>query len=164
MKKRISFILFTLAFLLCLSPVLTWADGEEGELPAASLSGTCGENLTWSFDEATGTLTIEGSGEMTNYVDDYEEGEHVPWQACRESLTSLSLPEGLTTIGDWAFAGCESMKAVRCLVADPDEVEIGGNAFYGVEASCVLYVPAQAVEKYKALSPWNGFTIRALPE
>ena len=30
-------------------------------------SGTCGENLTWNFDEATGTLTIEGSGRMEDY-------------------------------------------------------------------------------------------------
>ena len=29
-------------------------------------SGTCGENLTWNFEESTGTLTISGTGEMEN--------------------------------------------------------------------------------------------------
>ena len=31
----------------------------------AAESGTCGENLTWTLDG--GTLTISGTGEMTNY-------------------------------------------------------------------------------------------------
>jgi outer membrane protease len=28
--------------------------------------GKCGENLTWTLDDA-GTLTISGTGKMTNY-------------------------------------------------------------------------------------------------
>ncbi len=80
-------------------------------------------------------------------------------------LTSVTIPASVTGIGWGAFSDCESMKAVRCLIADPDEVEIGDDVFDGVDASsCVLYVPEQAVERYKALEPWNGFTIRALPE
>ena len=80
-------------------------------------------------------------------------------------LTSVTIPASVTGIGDGAFEGCESMKAIRCLIADPDEVEIGDDVFDGVDtSSCVLYVPKQAVERYKALEPWNGFTIRALPE
>ncbi len=29
-------------------------------------SGTYGENITWNFDEATGTLTFSGSGDMAD--------------------------------------------------------------------------------------------------
>lgn len=29
--------------------------------------GTCGDNLTWTLDE-DGTLTISGSGEMTDFI------------------------------------------------------------------------------------------------
>ena len=32
----------------------------------AASSGTCGENLTWKLDDE-GTLTISGTGDMTNY-------------------------------------------------------------------------------------------------
>ena len=34
---------------------------------SADQSGTCGENLTWTYNETTHTLTISGSGEMDNY-------------------------------------------------------------------------------------------------
>ena len=45
-------------------PAETAVYAAETEAPT---SGTCGENLTWNFDEATGTLTIEGSGRMEDY-------------------------------------------------------------------------------------------------
>ena len=34
---------------------------------SADYSGTCGDNLTWTLVESTGTLTIEGSGSMKDY-------------------------------------------------------------------------------------------------
>lgn len=34
---------------------------------AAEIGGTCGENLRWSFNEATGELVISGTGEMDGY-------------------------------------------------------------------------------------------------
>ena len=43
---------------------------------ARSTSGTCGENLTWNFDESTGTLTISGTGEMEDCSEDYK-----PWNS-----------------------------------------------------------------------------------
>ncbi|SDB31475.1 hypothetical protein SAMN02910317_01575 [Ruminococcaceae bacterium FB2012] len=39
------------------------------------ISGKCGENVTYSFDPFTGTLTISGSGEMENY----EVNDTAPW-------------------------------------------------------------------------------------
>ena len=51
MRKQI------LLFILTLLPMFANADK----------SGTCGENLTWTYEEATKTLTISGSGEMTDY-------------------------------------------------------------------------------------------------
>ena len=37
---------------------------------SADDSGTCGDNLTWTYVEETGTLTISGSGDM--YINPYE--------------------------------------------------------------------------------------------
>ncbi len=62
-------------------------------------SGPCGDNLTWSFDPDTGTLTIEGSGPMEAFASE----EDVPWYDHRAELVSLLLPEGLTGIGSYAF-------------------------------------------------------------
>ena len=69
------------------------------------VGGSCGLNLRWSFDTEEGTLVIEGYGEMSNY-DRYNE-PYAPWSAYRTDITDISLPEGLTSIGDYAFYGCE---------------------------------------------------------
>lgn len=58
-------------------------------------SGTCGEHLTWHFNPRNGHMTIEGYGEMTD----------VPWQSFRTHISSLSLPQGLTSICANAFNG-----------------------------------------------------------
>ena len=48
-------------FLLILAAILPM-------IASADDSGTCGDNLTWSYVEATHTLTISGNGNMTDYT------------------------------------------------------------------------------------------------
>ena len=85
-------------------------------------SGTCGENLTWVFDEETGTLTISGTGTMTNYTPDY-----APWYSFNKEILYVVFPEGITTIGDGALEGCENISNIVI----PDGVTyIGRCAFW----------------------------------
>lgn len=49
-------------------------------------SGTCGENLTWTLDDA-GTLTINGTGEMVDY--NYQGG---PWTKKSVKKSNYSEP------------------------------------------------------------------------
>ena len=80
-------------------------------------------------------------------------------------LTSVSIPNSVTEIGYYAFFGCESLKEIRCLIANPDKVVLSDDVFEGVNvASCVLHIPAEAAKKYKKLNPWNEFIIRPLQE
>ena len=72
----------------------------------AAESGTCGADLSWSFDE--GTLTITGSGDMT----DFPENTMSPWYHLREEILKISLPEGLTSVGSLAFYECKKLTAV----------------------------------------------------
>ncbi len=69
MKKRILSLLLALAVMLTLLPRLSLPAG------AAESSGTFGDNLKWSFDEKTGTLTISGKGPIPDYLtqEDYDE-------------------------------------------------------------------------------------------
>ena len=71
------------------------------EVIPCSFAGNCGasgDNLTWTLS-CEGVLTLSGSGAMANYADEAA----VPWQAHRDDVTSLVLPAGITTIGNYAF-------------------------------------------------------------
>ena len=104
MKKQ---VLFTILMLL---PFVAMADD----------SGACGDNLTWTYVEATQTLTISGSGSMNSY-----EG-NAPWYSFRENIKNVIIKDGLTTIGDKAFYGCSGLTSVTI----PNSVtSIGQQAF-----------------------------------
>ncbi len=103
-------------------------------------SGTCGEHLTWRFDPETGLLTIEGSGEMDDAVASTAAvGEYdMPWTRFRNAITSVSLPDGLTSIGDSAFMFCNALTNVII----PDTVtRIGPGAFSECNALTYVSIP-----------------------
>ena len=88
---------------------------------SADQSGTCGDNVTWTYNEDTHTLTISGSGEMYNYYSSYSS----PWYGNREILTVL-IEESVTSIGGGAFYDCSGLTTVTI----PNSVtSIGSSAF-----------------------------------
>lgn len=99
-------------------------------IPAASAAGgSCGDGLTWSLDGDT--LTISGSGAMDNY----SEASPAPWYSSRASIMRVSLPDGLTRVGSWAFADCTNLSAVTI----PSSVEIVGDyGFYRCSGMTIL--------------------------
>ena len=56
--KRVLAVLLSLALVLSV-----FAGASVGASPAAS-DNQCGDDLTWAFDEASGLLTISGTGPM----------------------------------------------------------------------------------------------------
>ncbi len=91
MKKTNKILAIILAILMAISIIPITASA------ADATSGTCGENLTWSFDESTGTLTISGTGAMDNYT------YYSPWEDIDNKIKKLVVEEGVTTIGNKAF-------------------------------------------------------------
>ena len=69
---------------------------DEGET-----GGECGDNLTWTFDESSNTLTISGTGAMWDYNNSGAGETTAPWRDL--SFTTLVLEDGITSIGDCAF-------------------------------------------------------------
>ena len=65
--------------------------------------------IRWNLDES-GLLSIEGSGKIS----DYSCGKHpaAPWEDKKESITSVSVGEGITEIGINAFRDCTNLKKV----------------------------------------------------
>ena len=81
-----------------------------------------GSNLSWSFSDVTGTLVITGSGPMA----DYPSAEDAPWHSLRSAIRTIQLPDGLTSVGSYAF--CQT--AAAYLPELPDGlVSIGSHAF-----------------------------------
>ena len=115
----------------------------EAPLPE-KLSGNCGDDLTWRFDPDTGTLHIEGSGDMEDYCN-YEEHENnkTEWDALNSRIRMIELPEGLTGIGGSAFEYCTALTNVTI----PASVKtIGDSAFYGCASLTNVTIPAGVAE------------------
>ena len=75
---------------------------------SADLSGTCGDNVTWSYEETTQTLTISGSGNMMGYYGIYA----TPWYSFYQQIEKVIIEEGVTSIGSYAFQNCSGLASV----------------------------------------------------
>ena len=80
------------------------------------------------------------------------------------NLSSITIPNSVTSIGDYAFGSCSGLTSVTCEATSVPST--GDYAFADVpQSSATLYVPASALEDYKATSPWSDFgTVVAIPD
>jgi len=79
------------------------------EEPSVEADNKCGENLTYTFDAVSGTLTINGTGAMYdyNYLWDEAAEKYVataPWVENSEYIKKIVIDEDVTHIGAYAFA------------------------------------------------------------
>lgn len=88
---------------LSFPPDMTVVDGRP-------TSGSVGENITWELN-ASGHLTISGEGSL--YVDDNLNSEAAPWYSQRNEIKSVSISEGIISLGVGAFANCSNLTNVR---------------------------------------------------
>ena len=90
-------------------------------------SGTCGDDLTWTLDDA-GTLTISGTGVMRNYSNS---SDNRSLFYDNDSIISVVIEDGVTYIGEYAFYDCDALTNITL----PDSlVSIGDRAFYDCDA------------------------------
>ena len=71
----------------------------------------------------------------------------------------MNIPEGVTSIGGYAFYSCTALTSVyyasrEPIIADEDVFYSEDNKTYD---QAILYVPEEAVEKCKELEPWKYF-------
>ena len=71
-----------------------------------------------------------------------------------DGLTSVTIPTGVTSIGRSAFYRCSGLTSVRCLAVTPPS--IGNTSFYDVPTTCTLTVPCGSIGAY-AGSDWNEY-------
>ncbi len=96
-------------------------------------SGTCGaqgDNLTWTLT-TDGLLTIVGTGEMEAF-------NQAPWYTWRNSILSVVIENGATTISPVAFMSCNFLSHVEI----PSTVTtIGDGAFTSCYALSEITIP-----------------------
>ena len=96
----------------------------------------CGDNLSWEFDSSSGTLTITGTGDMYDYDG---ESSYAPWVDSYESITSVIISDGVTSIGQMAFFMCPGLTSVTI----PNSVtSIGAGAFYICSGLTSIEIPS----------------------
>ena len=120
---------------------------EEFELLADASSGTCGDNLTWTLDDA-GTLTISGTGAMK----DLSWGTLVDWKNAKVAI----IENGVTTIADNSFTSCTDLERVTI----PNTVtNIGYWAFNGCNKLTEVTIPGSVKNiEMRAFADCHGLT------
>lgn len=71
------------------------------------------------------------------------------------SLTSITLPNSLTSIANGAFGNCTSLSLVTSLPTIPPS--LGDYVFYNTHANLAIKVPSQSVNTYKTATNWNSY-------
>ncbi len=82
----------------------------------ATITFTAGNGVGHDYQRYTPGTTDENTIEKT------------PWFLNKASITEVSIPVGVTHIGDWMFADMEKISAIHLLC---DDCSIGNGTFYG---------------------------------
>lgn len=121
-----------------------------------TLTGTCGENLTWTLDK-DGTLTISGTGAMTEFKVDYSD---IPWYTYRDQITKIEIESGVTTIGQYAFVGCSNAAE---MLLPATMTKIGYYSFWGCSALEDIHIPANVtsieIQAFSGCSSLQGIWV-----
>lgn len=90
-------------------------------------SGDCGPAVSWQLTD-DGLLTVSGTGAIKCLPDEGAmRTEQYPWFPHREAVTSLSVLQGVTEIGDGAFKYFDHLESAE--ISD-SVIRIGERAFY----------------------------------
>ncbi|MBO5883556.1 MAG: leucine-rich repeat protein, partial [Clostridia bacterium] len=95
--------------------------------------GICGDKARWSFDQSTGTLTISGTGAMSDFS-----SLGGPWDSHRDFIKIVVINEGITGIGDCAFISCNNLTNVT--IGD-SVTSIGYEAFSDCTSLTSVMIP-----------------------
>ena len=115
---------------------------------AADASGGCGSGLTWTYSEASKTLTISGNGAMNDYTKkNYFKETSAPWFSKATEITRIIVENGVTKIGNQAFRYFKNLTKIDL----PNSVEtVGQYAF----SECTSIVSASFGSSLKSVGAY----------
>ena len=138
--------------------------------------GVCGDDVRWRL-YSDGLMIIEGNGQMQDYMPK----ETIPWWSYRDDIVSviigpgvtnvvrnafyesavrsLELPEGLTSVGSYAFKDCASLKDFTI----PDSVTYIGTEAFSLCPDLTLTVSRDSYAERYAIDNRIPYTCPASP-
>lgn len=132
MKKHKIISLISIIAIMCItlgfsafandSETTNTANNSEAVVLNDPTEGRCGENVGWIFDEKAKNLIISGSGDMYSY-----EFDNQPWKEYEGEIKVVTVSDGVTSIGDFAFYQCEKLESV---MIGKDLNQIGEKSLY----------------------------------
>ena len=130
-KQLICFIL-----VLCIGAASIIFSIDNFKVSAESYKGSCGNGAQWYLDNATGALTINGTGSTGSYQ--VVSGVKAPWDKYKEDILYVEIGEGITIIGSGSFRDCENLLEVRL----PESLkEISEMSFSGCNKLQTIDIP-----------------------
>ncbi len=124
--------------------------------PCITASGKCGAEwdstyVLWSLS-CDSVLTISGTGATA----EWSSSDNAPWYTYHDAITSITLSEGITSIGNYAFYVCSNLNSIDC--NNPIPAQIGESTFdSNTLSTCVLNVPYSSVSQYQSADYWSLF-------
>lgn len=115
----------------------------------------CGDHVYATLN-STGVLTVSGTGDMWNCA-----SLQSYFRDIREKIYKVVIEDGVTSVGDWAFEGCDYLqdisfgKSVR---------RIGDNAFYDNDGLFSIKIPGNVQTIGKSAFSSSGLTTCILNE
>ncbi|MBR3967416.1 MAG: leucine-rich repeat protein [Clostridia bacterium] len=92
----------------------------------------CGDRAVYDFDEATGTLTIYGSGSIPDIQNFFGGGsKNQWWRGIRNEVKHIVIADGIKSIGKYAFCELRNVETIR--LPDRDDLVVWNCAFQSCE-------------------------------
>lgn len=126
-KTKVLGVISALAILLSGMAVAASMDSSD----AAITSGSAGSNATWTYDDVTKTMTISGTGAMSNFSATTNLGTG-------KTINTLIIEEGITSVGNHAFNGSTKITSISL---PSSLVAVGIGAFHDSKSLTSIEIP-----------------------
>ena len=126
------------------------ARGSGNTISDNKTEGSAGADVTWTYDFAAKALVLGGTGAMA----DYEATAGLttaPWAFLADKTERIVVGEGVSAIGQNAFAGFAGVNTVIANGATPPSL---GSGAFDTNATIAAYVPAGTAAAYQ--SAWGA--------